>query len=107
MAMLMMLPDDVSNLIYKQVFNGCVKEINEYKIDKERNKKIFKNLHEGKLMDWLLDMEKNWVAKKVEKYFEENDPEDMETTDYKEVSNLVFMDTMDYMFDEIKLAIPK
>ena len=58
-------------------------------------------------MDWLLDMEKNWVAKKVEKYFEENDPEDMETTDYKEVSNLVFMDTMDYMFDEIKLAIPK
>jgi hypothetical protein len=27
MAMLMMMPDDIANLIYKQVFNGCVKEI--------------------------------------------------------------------------------
>ena len=104
MAMISMMPEDVAILIWKNVFDESVKEITKKKIDKQRNKNIFNNLYEGKLMDWLLYMETEWLQKKVEQYFEENDPEDMITTDYKEVSNLVFLDEMDDMMDEIKFS---
>jgi hypothetical protein len=50
-------------------------------------------------------METEWLPKKVEQYFEENDPEDMITTDYKEVSALVFEDALAWdIWEEIKFS---
>jgi hypothetical protein len=98
------LPDDVAIIIWKIVYDECVKSIAPYDLYYEFNKKIMKNIKKGKLSEWLLYTKEVWLKEKVKDFLESN-TEELISYEYDDIAIYVLQDEQWQIIDDMKFSL--